>query len=176
MAIRSHEPMTIPMVRLTAALALLLSPAMSAEDWPQFRGPNRDGVWNETGILQTFPAEGLKVRWRAPVGRGWSSPVVAQGRVYVTDVQLARPTAKERVLCFDEANGKLLWTHQYAVGYPDWAFDPNAGGPRATPIIRDGTVFTLGALGHLFCLDAAKGRVLWEKSLANCWILSPLEP
>jgi len=154
-------------LQMAAELALMLSLTVRAEDWPQFRGRNRDGVWNETGIMESFPPGGLKISWRAPVGRGWSSPVVAQGRVYVTDVQLTRPTAKERVLCFDEANGKLLWSRQYAVDYPDWAFDPNAGGPRATPIIRDGKLFTLGALGHLFCLDAAQGAVVWEKNLAK---------
>ena len=154
--------------RLAAlALPLLLAVALQAEDWPQWRGPNRDGVWNETGIRETFPPGGLKVRWRAPVGPGWSSPVVAQGRVYVTDVQKNAPAARERVLCFEEATGKLLWSHQYAVDYPDWAFDPGTGGPRATPIIRDGKLYTLGALGHLFCLDAVKGRVVWEKSLAR---------
>jgi outer membrane protein assembly factor BamB len=94
---------------------------VAAEDRPQFRGPNRDSAWNEAGILQTFPADGLKVRWRAPAGRGWSSPVVARGRIYVTDVQLARLAAKERVLCFDEANGRLLWTHQYAWTPPAYA-------------------------------------------------------
>jgi outer membrane protein assembly factor BamB len=148
-------------------LTLLLAVAVQAEDWPQWRGPNRDGVWNETGILESFPPGGLRVRWRKPVGRGWSSPVVAQGRVYITDVEVTRRTAKERVLCLNEANGHLHWSHSYAVDYPDWAFDPNAGGPRATPIIRDGKLFTLGALGHLFCLDAVKGRVVWEKSLAK---------
>jgi len=155
------------MARLIPALALLVPLALPAEDWPQFRGPNRDSVWNATGIVQTFPIEGLKISWRMPVGRGWSSPVVAQGRVYVTDVQLTPPTARERVLCFDEANGKLLWNHEYGVEYPDWAFDPNAGGPRATPIIRDRKLFTLGSLGHLFCLDATGGDVLWTKNLAK---------
>ncbi|MBI2927379.1 MAG: PQQ-like beta-propeller repeat protein [Verrucomicrobia bacterium] len=146
---------------------MLLPLAPRAEDWPQWRGPKRDGVWREAGIVESFPPEGLKISWRAPVGRGWSSPVVAQGRVYVTDVQVTPPTAKERVLCFEAANGKLLWSHAYSVDYPDWAFDPNAGGPRATPIIRDGRLFTVGAMGHLFCLDAAKGEVVWEKSLAK---------
>jgi outer membrane protein assembly factor BamB len=110
-------------------LSLWLLVAVRAADWPQWRGPNRDGVWNETGILESFPAGGLNISWRVPVGRGWSSPVVAQGRVYVTDVEVVRPAARERVLCFDEANGKLLWSHPYAVEYPDWALDPNAGGP-----------------------------------------------
>ena len=152
-----------------AVLALSLLPpiAVRSEDWPQWRGPNRDGVWNETGVVESFPSSGLKISWRAPVGPGWSSPVVAQGRVYVTDVELARPTAQERMLCFNASNGKLLWSRSYAVDYPDWAFDPNAGGPRATPILRDGKLFTLGAMGHLFCLDAVKGEVVWEKSLAK---------
>jgi outer membrane protein assembly factor BamB len=149
-------------------LALLwLGAALRAADWPQWRGPNRDGVWNESGIMESFPPGGLKFAWRVPVGRGWSSPIVVRGRVYITDAQVARPTAKERVLCFDEATGKLLWTHQYSVDYPEWALEPNVGGPRATPIVRDGKLFTLGALGHLFCLDAAKGVVVWEKNLAK---------
>jgi outer membrane protein assembly factor BamB len=153
----------------TAAVgwSVLLSIATLAEDWPQWRGPNRDGVWNETGIMQSFPAGGLEISWRAPVGPGWSSPVVAHGRVYVTDVQKARPTAKERVLCFDEVNGKLLWSYQYSVEYPDWAFSPDAGGPRAIPIVRDGKLFILGVLGHLVCLDAIKGGVVWKKDLAK---------
>ncbi|MSU61147.1 MAG: hypothetical protein EXS31_01925 [Pedosphaera sp.] len=148
-------------------LSVLLPIAVRSEDWPQWRGPNRDGAWNETGAMESFPPSGLKISWRAPVGPVWSSPVIAQGRVYVTDVELARPTAKERLLCFNESNGKLLWSRSYAVDYPDWAFDPNAGGPRATPIFRDGKLFTLGAMGHLFCLDAVKGEVVWEKSLAK---------
>src|SRR5262245_60669124 len=93
----------------------LLSLAGRCGDWPQWRGPNRDGVWEETGVLEKFPSAGVSVVWRVPVGRGWSSPVVAQGRVFVTDVQLARPAAEERVLCLDEASGKVLWTHAYAV-------------------------------------------------------------
>ena len=156
-------------LQLLALLLVLVVKAVSARtsEWPQFRGPGRDGVGNETGIMQSFPPGGLKISWRMPVGRGWSCAVVAQGRVYVTDVQIERRTATERVFCFAESNGKLLWSHEYAVDYPDWAFSPDAGGPRATPIIRDGKVFTLGALGDLLCLDAVKGVVLWEKKLAR---------
>jgi outer membrane protein assembly factor BamB len=148
-------------------LSLVLPFAVQAEDWPQWRGPNRDGAWNETGIMESFPPGGLKICWRVSVRRGWSSPIVAQGRVYVTDVELADHKARERVLCFDEATGKLLWRHGYAAEYPDWAFDPSAGGPRATPILRAGRLFTLGALGDLFCFDAVKGKVVWQKSLAR---------
>lgn len=85
---------------------------VKAGDWPQWRGPDRNGVWNETGILESFPRGGLKITWRVPVGRGWSSPVVSLGRVYVTDAQVARRAAQERILCFDEATGKLHWVHQ----------------------------------------------------------------
>jgi len=96
------------LTRLTASLGLLLSMIVQAGDWPQFRGPNRDSVWNETGILQTFPAGGLKIRWRAPIGPGFSSPVVAEGHVYVTDSELRKPKAWERVHCFDEKTGERL--------------------------------------------------------------------
>ena len=165
-----HELILFASCRGLAGLSVLLlagTVTAQADDWPQWRGPNRDGVWHESGTLAAFPPGGLEVAWRAPVGRGWSSPVVAQGRVYVTDVQATRPAARERVLCLDAATGRPLWSHQYAVSYPDWAFDPNAGGPRATPIIRDGRLYTLGALGHLFCLDAIHGEVLWKRDLAR---------
>src|SRR5262249_22291279 len=109
---------------VTLTLPLLLSAALRAEDWSQWRGPNRDGVWSETSILESFAAEGLKVRWRARVGWGWSSPVVAQGRVYLADSLVVPPKPHERLHCFDEATGKALWTHAYEVAYPDWAFDP----------------------------------------------------
>src|SRR5262245_47944330 len=83
------------------AIAGLAGTNAKADDWPQWRGPQRDGVWRETGILESIPAGGLKFRWRARVGNGYSGPSVAQGRVYVTDRQ---PSAVvERVLCFDEA-------------------------------------------------------------------------
>ncbi len=154
-------------VRAALGWWLLLPLPMPADDWPQWRGPNRDGAWNETGIVESFPPNGLKISWRAPVGRRWSSPVVAQGRVYITDVQAERPTAKEGVLCFDAATRKVLWSHKYIAAYPDWAFSPDAGGPRSTPIVRDGKLFTLGCLGQLLCLEAATGKVLWEKNLAS---------
>src|SRR6516165_2125114 len=143
------------------ALALLPSGVLRAEDWPQWRGPNRDGVYGETGLLESFPVDGLKVRWRAPVGWGFSSPVVARGRVYLADSKLVKPRAQERLQCLDETTGKVLWIHAYDVAYEDWAFDPEQEiGPVATPIVRAGKVYTLGRLGHLFCLDAQKGAVL----------------
>jgi hypothetical protein len=123
-----------PKTLLAAALTLplLASAALRADDWPQWRGPNRDGVCGESGLLQSFPAEGLKVRWRVPVGWGFSSPVVAQGRVYLANSELVKPRAKERLHCF-ESPGKALWTYAYDVAYEDWAFDPTQEiGPVAT--------------------------------------------
>lgn len=174
----------------TAALgwSLGLPFAAGAEDWPQWRGPNRDGVWNETGIRETFPTNELEVcwprrgpgtcqvsghlrGWRAPVGYGFSSPVVAQGRVFVADSQLARPKVREWVLCFDEATGRPLWTNSHEATFPDWAFTPGQEqGPNATPMVRDGKVYALGPLGHrLFCVEAGKGGLLWQKNLANVY-------
>src|SRR3954454_3219228 len=99
--------------KLTPAVSLgllgLIAVAARADDWPQWRGPNRDGVWAEASILGSFPPGGLKARWRAAAGPGWSSPVVAGGRVYLTDSELKKPTARERVRCFEEATGRPLW-------------------------------------------------------------------
>jgi len=157
-----------PETLLVAALTLSLLPSavLQADEWPQWRGPNRDGVCGETGLLESFPADGLKVRWRVPVGWGFSSPVVAQGRVYLADSEVVKPKAKERVHCFDETTGKVLWTHVYDVAYEDWAFDPKQEvGPVATPVVQNGKVYTVGRRGDLFCLDAKKGDVLWQMNM-----------
>jgi outer membrane protein assembly factor BamB len=81
-------------------LGLLLSaPVAVASDWPQFRGPHRDGRWNETkGILESFPKAGLKIKWRHPVRGGFSNPVVAEGRAFVFDVELTKPTSRDNLL------------------------------------------------------------------------------
>ena len=137
-----------------------------AEDWPQFRGPRRDGTWNETGVLKSFPASGLKIRWRHPVGGGFSSPVVAQGRVFVFDVALTKPTSRERLHCFDEKTGKVLWVFGYEEHYGEWTFVPERGaGPTATPIVEQGRIYTVGANGFIHCLDVRTGKVIWEKNL-----------
>jgi outer membrane protein assembly factor BamB len=135
-----------------------------AEDWPQWRGTHRDGAWTESGILETFRAEGPKIRWRMPVGNGWSSPVVSQGKVFVTDVQLEAHPAQERVHCFDEATGKSLWTYAYEAEYPDLPPE-NRSPPAATPIVEAGKLYTIGGNGHVHCLVAATGKPEWEKRL-----------
>jgi hypothetical protein len=147
---------------LTLCVSLLATAAGRGEDWPQWRGPNRDGLWRETGILAAIPEAGLKIRWRARIGAGYSGPVVAQGRVFVADHQL-RPEV-ERVLCFDEASGKPIWVHSYPCAYEDMEY---GNGPRASPVVHEGKVYTLGTKGHLLCLNADKGTVLWSKDLAK---------
>jgi outer membrane protein assembly factor BamB len=161
---------------LSAALLLACAGAAAADDWPQWLGPRRDGVWREDGILDKFPPGGPTVRWRVPLGGGYTGPAVAAGRVYVTDRVLPTGTrnpddpfkraavaGEERVLCLDEATGKVLWTHAYECKY-DISYPC---GPRATPVVRDGKVWTLGAMGDLLCLDAATGKVVWSKNFVR---------
>ncbi len=142
-----------------------------ADDWPQWLGPQRDAIWRETGILEQFPPQGPPIRWRTPIGGGYAGPAVANGRVYVTDRQLAPGSSNpadpfqrgtiagsERVLCLNATDGKTIWKHEYAcpytVSYP--------AGPRTTPVVSGSKVYTLGAEGNLFCLDDSTGKVLWQ--------------
>ncbi len=142
-----------------------------AEDWPQWLGPRRDGVWRESGIVDRFPTNGLKGAWRTPVAGGYSAPAVAGGRVIITDrlatTNLVAPAGpldrskvpgRERVTCLQEDTGKVLWTHDYDCPY-DLAYP---SGPRAMPQIDDDRVYTLGSDGHLLCLKLATGKVLWQ--------------
>lgn len=152
-------------------LACLAAGAARADDWPQWLGPQRDGVWREGGIVERFPEGGPKVLWRAPVGAGYSGPAVAKGRVYLTDRKLktgaagqanpfdrGRIEGTERVLCLDEKDGRVLWSHEYDCPYTI----SYAAGPRATPVVDGGKVYALGAEGNLFCFEAATGREVWS--------------
>src|SRR6266576_4934793 len=141
-------------VALSPMLGLYLVAQESVDtDWPQFRGPDRDGIWNETGILESFPKGGVKIRWRHAVGGGFSSPVVAQVRVFVFDVELTKPTSRARLHCFEEKTGKVLWVFSYEEHYGEWTFLPERGaGPTATPIVEQGRVYIVGANGYLHCL------------------------
>jgi outer membrane protein assembly factor BamB len=159
MTLRIHFSFAV----LAAAIAV---PGVLADDWPQWLGPQRDGVWREAGILDKLPPGGPKIVWRAPIAAGYASPAIADGKVYVTDriggaAKAKKSSAgKERVLCLDETSGKILWQHEYdctyQVGYP--------AGPRTTPAVHGGKVYTLGTMGDLLCLDADKGKVLWSKN------------
>lgn len=151
------------------SLAILLSSAGSAagEDWPQWRGPERDGVWRETGIVERLPGGVLPRRWTSPIGPGYSGPTVADGRVYAMDRQIDVVDGKEqefeRVLCFREDSGELLWQHRYAAPYEIGY----RAGPRASVTIHEGLAYAAGAMGHFHCLDAATGQVRWSRDLAE---------
>jgi outer membrane protein assembly factor BamB len=128
-----------------------------ADDWPQYLGPKRDGVWRETGIIEKFPAGGPKKVWTMPVSGGYAGPAVADGRVFVTD-RVTEPAEAERVFAFDAATGKELWKHEYPVKYTRIGY---ASGPRATPTVDGDRVYALGAMGNLNCLNAATGKTVW---------------
>lgn len=137
----------------------------SADDWTQWGGNDRQCNWTETGILDKFPADGLKPTWSVPIGSGYSGPVVWQGRVYVTDYR-PKPESRileaiERVLCLDEESGKILWSHEWETHYRR-QMHSYATGPRATPLVHDGRLYTLGATGRMHCFDARNGNVQWE--------------
>ncbi|MCA9037394.1 MAG: PQQ-like beta-propeller repeat protein [Planctomycetaceae bacterium] len=146
-------------ILLSLASGLTLGAAVSqADDWPDWGGPERDCVWHETGIVDKLPTEGLLPRvWSAPVAEGYSGPAVANGRVFLTDRMADAGT--ERVLCFDADSGKQLWKHEYPVRYTV----SYPAGPRATPVVAGGVVYTVGAEGHMFCLAEEDGRVIWKK-------------
>lgn len=143
-------------------------PQAVATDWPQFRGPNRDGKWDDSEILESFSRKGLKIRWRHAVGGGFSSPVVAEGRVFVFDVELTKPTSRERLHCFEERTGRVLWNYVYEEHYGEWAFVPERGaGPTATPIIEQDRIYAVGANGYTHCLDVKTGSVIWQKNIGQ---------
>lgn len=147
-----------------------------ADDWPQWRGPQRDGVWRETGIAEAFPTEGLKIVWRAAVGAGWASPSIGEGRVFIADAELVKPTARERIRCFDAKSGKVLWTYAYDVAYPEWAFAPDqANGPSATPSVVAENVYALGGTGEAMCLAAATGEVRWRHDFGRDYKIDTLK-
>jgi outer membrane protein assembly factor BamB len=143
-----------------------------ADDWPQWMGPQRDGVWREKGIIDKFPADGLPIRWRIPVHRGYCGPAIAGDRLFMMDRQPGPPLTRkpgdhtipaaagnERVVCLDANTGKLIWEHiydcPYRIGYPS--------GPRTTPVVAAERVYSLGAMGDLLCLDVKDGKVIWER-------------
>jgi outer membrane protein assembly factor BamB len=148
---------------LTVAAAVLFLTTsicrVSADEWPQWRGPNRDGVWHETGIIDKFPQLEIKLRWKVEISSGYSGPTVAGGRVFVTD-RVVKPDQIERVHAFDWETGRNIWTYSYDCPYRKVSYD---AGPRASVSVDDGRAYALGTMGHLFCLDAASGQVLWKK-------------
>jgi outer membrane protein assembly factor BamB len=151
---------------LAACLALAL-PAARAADWPQFLGPTRNAISAETGLARSWPDKGPPVVWEREVGEGYSAPVVAGG----TLVLFHRVGDEEVVEGLDAASGKPRWKFAYATKYADAL--GKGDGPRSTPVVDGGKVYTLGAEGMLHCLDLKDGTKRWEKSLAKDYEMKP---
>jgi outer membrane protein assembly factor BamB len=183
----------LPTSRMTLLLCLGFAPVLQAEDWPQWLGPRRDAVWREDGIIDKFPPNGPPLRWKTKLGGGYSGPAVAAGRVFVMDRQAPDTNladakllhdgppprninflrkllpGKERVVCLNEADGKILWVHQWDCPYTTVA--AYAIGPRATPTVDGNRVYALGAEGNLVCLGAQDGNVIWKKDFKQSYKL-----
>lgn len=148
---------------LTVLVALgVLVPAASAraEDWPNWRGPDHNGISKETGFKTTFPAGGPTILWKASVGTGFSSFAVAKGKVYT----LGNADDQDTIYCWDAQTGKEVWKYSYQQRLGDKFYE---GGTHSTPTVSDGRVYTTSKYGHLCCLDAETGKVIWEKNAAN---------
>ena len=128
---------------------------VSAEqgDWPQWRGPNRDGISDETGILKSWPKDGLKVLWRVPIGDGYSGISISQGRLYTMEAE----DEGEFVTCLEASSGKEVWRFRTDAKF----YNDRGDGPRSAPTVDGNQVFALGASGKLYALDAETGEKLW---------------
>jgi outer membrane protein assembly factor BamB len=140
-----------------AGVLLCLSIAtfgQTAGDWPQWRGPNRDGISKETGLLKQWPTEGPPLVWKAKgAGAGYSTMSVSGGRLFTMGLRGDR----EFVIAFDVATGKEAWATAHGGAYRDSRGD----GPRGTPTVDGNNVYALGGNGDLSCLDARTGRIVW---------------
>ena len=126
--------------------------------WTDFRGPRRDGRYEEQPILAPWPQGGLRLSWREPIGGGYASFVVAEGRAFTLEQRRER----EAVTAYDLATGRELWAHSYPAAFSE---SMGGDGPRATPTWHAGRLYSLGAEGEFCCLDAATGRLLWRKNV-----------
>lgn len=160
----SHFLRPIALLRTKAALltfavaATLPVDAARASDWPQWRGPQRNGISAETNWLREWPADGPKAAWKAEVGLGFSSIVVANQRA----VTLGHADDQDTVTCLDANTGKVIWKHSYPAELGDKYFE---GGTTGTPTFDGDRVHVLSRWGDAVCLEAATGKVLWSKNV-----------
>jgi hypothetical protein len=134
-----------------------------ADDWPNWRGPNHDGISRETGLLVSWPAAGPKVLWEGALGGGYSSVVVARGRLFTQ----TKDKNEDLVLCVDALTGKKLWEYRYPCNYADFpSLDKRfLTGPKTTPAVDGDRVYALGNTGLLHCFDFDTGKRIWERDL-----------
>ena len=143
-----------------AQSGLALSPPAKSSDWPQWLGPNRDGLSSETGILKSWPESGPKEVWRSKVGDGYSAIVVASGKLYT----LYATGSEELLVSRDAKTGQENW--RFTVDGSVW-LDNWGNGPRSTPTVEDNMVFALGAKGQLHAVNATTGKKVWRHNLKD---------
>jgi outer membrane protein assembly factor BamB len=144
--------------------AIAFAALAAAQDWNQWRGPNRDGVAAEDAIPAALPEKVGPPVWQVTVGEGHSSPVLAGDRVYA----FARRGEKEFLACYSLTSGKVLWETGYAAPYRvNSAAQRHGPGPKATPTVAGGAVYTLGISGILSSFDAATGKLRWQKEFGS---------
>src|SRR5687767_685343 len=149
-------------MRRTVVLMLLVAATatMSAADWPQWRGPNRDGHSGETGLLASWPAGGPRVVWRAAgLGEGYSSMSVAGGRIYTQ----GQRGAQEFVQALDVKTGAKVWETPTGRAFRE----SRGNGPRGTPTLDGDRLYAMAADGALFCLEAATGKPIWSQNVVQ---------
>ena len=156
----TRQTVTVLMVSAIASLAVGVRMAAGA-DWPNYRGPNHDGISRETDWQSRWGDAGPAVLWKNSIGVGFSTTAVANGRGY-TMGNTARDNTTDIVFCFDAETGKEIWRHSYPCPLLPNSYE---GGTLSTPTVDNGKVYTLSKIGNLFCLDAVTGKVIWQKQL-----------
>ena len=134
-------------------------PAVARNYWTNFRGPKRDGKYEETAVSTSWPANGLPVLWKQPIGVGHASFTVADGKAFTIEQR----RAQEVVAAYDLGNGREIWTAKWNAEFRDSTGD----GPRATPTWDQGRIYALGATGELKAIDASNGSILWGKNILS---------
>lgn len=157
------------MQRLPTVLTVCLVAAsfVSAADWPQWRGPNRDGISPETGLLKSWPKDGPKLLWQADLGgAGYASPVIVGDRLYITAAEDDVKGFKEFAVCLNTKDGSRVWKQQLPSGEGGYSTDWGSG-PRGTPTADGDYLYTLGARGDVSCLKTADGTQIWSVNLVK---------
>jgi len=149
---------SIILILVLCAIAAALSSAAFAADWPHWRGPNYNGISEETGWLTEWPEAGPPVLWKKTIGVGFSTISVADGKAYT----MGNTDNTDTVFCFDAETGEELWKHTYPQDLDPKYYE---GGTLATPTVADGKVYTVSKDGKAFCLDAKSGAELWKKNI-----------
>jgi len=156
----SPSPSVVPGQASPTPSTTSTSPAPTTKNyWTNFRGPNRDGRYDEMPVLTNWPAQGLPLVWKEPVGVGYASVTIADGRAYTIEQR----RRQEVVAAYDVNTGHEVWTQSWNAEFSDDQGD----GPRTTPTYDDGWLYALGATGELRCLNAKTGAIRWGKNILS---------